>query len=127
MTELSSNRTAEYGDKICNARSGPLSWCCEVFVAVAVVTDEHAPFRSATEGYRERRQSRTQSPQAPRLAVGRQERLWETGILLKFFDWLLRNQLALFYRRNPAVNSISRVFPGDYPLAKERKGLWIRD
>ena len=50
--------------------------------------------------------SRTQSPQALRPAVGRQERLRGTGILSKFFDWLLRNGLQLFYHRNPLVKKI---------------------
>ena len=40
--------------------------------------------------------SRTQSPQALWPAVGRQERLWGAGILIKFLDWLLRNGLHCF-------------------------------
>ena len=41
-------------------------------------------------------QSRNQSPQALWPVDGRQERLWGTGILFKFFDWLLRNDLHCF-------------------------------
>ena len=53
-------------------------------------------------------------------AVGLQERLWGTGILFNFFDWLPRDGLHC-YCRNPAVMKFQfpRVSPGDQPLAKE--------
>ena len=41
-------------------------------------------------------QSRTQSPQALWPAVNRQERLWGTEILSKFFAWLLCNGFHCF-------------------------------
>ena len=41
-------------------------------------------------------QSCTQSPQALWSAVGRQERLWGTGILFKFFDLQHYNSLHCF-------------------------------
>ena len=65
-------------------------------------------------------QSRTQSPQALWPAVGRQERLWGTGISLPQ-DFCGKNNAS----RNGADNqkfsffSNSPVSPSDQPLAKE--------
>ena len=70
-------------------------------------------------------QSHTQSPQAFWSVSGHQERLWRTrknlNVMFKFFYWLSRNSLHLFYHTNPGVIKFQfpRVSPGDQPLAKE--------
>ena len=65
-------------------------------------------------------QSRTQSPQALWPAVGRQERLWGTGILLPQDFCSETMQTAT---RQPIKKfkffEFSRVSPGDQPPAKE--------
>ena len=63
-------------------------------------------------------QSRTQSPQALWPAVGHQERLWGTGILFKFSDWLVRNlslTAPIVLPQNSCGNKIQepRVTPGN--------------
>ena len=68
-------------------------------------------------------QSRTQSPQALWPAVGRQERLGGTGILLPqdFFD---KTMQAVTEQKKIIFFEFSRISTGDQPLAKEPEDSW---